>query len=67
MKLAKLNTKLFKVNLKDNDYELVTYRQLSLWVTRRTKAAIVKAIRQGQASMFNVDVNQVSNVQWSGF
>lgn len=66
MKLAKLNTKLFKVNLKDNDYELVTYRQLSLWVTRNQKAAIVKAMRQGQASM-TVEVNQVSNVQWAGF
>lgn len=66
MKLSKLNTKLFKVNLKDNDYELVTYRQLSLWVTRTQKAAIVKAFRQGSSGL-TVDNHNVSNVQWSGF
>lgn len=66
MKLAKLNTKLFKVHLKDENYELVTYKQLSLWITRDQKATVVKAIRQC-ASGISIDNNNVCYVQWGAF
>lgn len=72
MKLSKLNTKLFKINMKsnENDYELATYKQLSFWVTRDQKANIVKAMRKNQTCMLelnNNELNNVESVQWKGF